>query len=257
MSEPLPKLVYQDLAPTRDYLQEVALVLSSLQRGFLTKHPRQWQYGLEVTMRGLGTQPCIVNGEEMRAGLDLIRHKVRLDGQKWGLHETTAPEILNDFRNWLTTKGVTATLQEPKFKDGVMLYDTSQVEAYAQALWWMDEQFRVLKTQLVEGLTSPILLYPHHFDLALTWFPFDDERQLSLGWSTGDKTITEPYIYLTAYPELTGFTDIVLPTEAYWQTENFSGAILPYAALQVSHQPEELFKRFAGDTFTAARRLYT
>jgi len=52
----LPDLKLDSWRPTRDYLREVALVLSSLQRAFLPEHPRQWQYGLEVNMRGLVTQ---------------------------------------------------------------------------------------------------------------------------------------------------------------------------------------------------------
>jgi hypothetical protein len=257
MRQALPILIYEDLVPTRDYLREAALVLSSLQRGFLPKHPRQWQYGLEVSMRGLSTQPFTVAGEPTCGGLDLVRHKLRLGGSKWALHEYAAPEIFNNIKVWLETRGLTVKLPEPTFASGVMLYDTAQAEAYAAALWWLDEQFRQLKSGLGEGVTSPILLYPHHFDLALAWFPFDDERQLSVGWSTGDGTIHEPYIYLNAYPEPVGFTDIELLPGAYWQQSGFSAAILPYALLQGSDNPAELFRQFAAVTLSAAQSLFS
>jgi len=124
-------------------------------------------------------------------------------------------------------------------------YDTEQASKYGEALWWLDKQFRIVKAGLVEGLTSPILVYPHHFDLSLVWFPHDDQLQFSLGWSTGDETINEPYIYLTASPEPKGFTDMKLPVGAYWQKEGFSGAILPYAVLATNKKPEELFQKFS------------
>ena len=251
----LPILKIDDLEPTRDYLREVALVLSSLQRGFMPKHPRQWQYGLEVTLRGLSTQPFLASGEELRASLDLVKHTVRLAGSKWPLHEYAPPEILNNVKAWLASRGLDVALDEPKFTPGVARFDTAQADAYAEALWWLDKQFRILKDQLSAGVTAPILLYPHHFDLSLVWFPYDDERQLAVGWSTGDETIPEPYVYLTAYPEPAGFTGIKLPPEAYWQKEGFSGAILPYAKLQASPDPASLFQHFASTVFKSARKL--
>lgn len=251
----LPRLTIDELRPTRDYLREVALVLSSLQRGFLEKQPRSWQYGLEISLRGLATQEFKIGGQPTRAILDFVTYKVRLGDNKWALHEFAAPEILQDMKAWLASQNEDVTLDEPTFMAGVAIFDTAQLDAYGAALWWLDEQFRILKANLHEGVIAPILLYPHHFDLSLVWFPYDDERQLAIGWSTGDEHIAEPYIYLTAYPEPAGFTTLALPAGAYWQTEGFSGAILPYAVLQASDQPAAFFQRFAAETLQAAREL--
>ncbi len=256
MNKPLPPLAAAELGPTRDCLRDMALAIGSLQRAFLPKHPRQWQYGLEVTMRGISTQTFIVAGEEIRVSIDLVRGKLRLGNQNWKLQDCDGPAAMQIFRDWLAGKGVEAELEEPKFKAGGLSVDKEQVLAYAEALWWLDARFRKLKASLGEGVTSPILLYPHHFDLSLVWFPHDDERQLGLGFSTGDETIPEPYLYLTAYPEPAGFTDVKLPGGAYWQTEGFSGAILPYAKLQTGSEPEKLFEQFAGGTLATARPLF-
>jgi hypothetical protein len=256
MSKQLPRLVRADLGPTRDCLQDAALAIGSLQRAFLPKHPRQWQYGLEVTMRGISTQAFMVAGEETRAGLDLVRGKLRLGNEHWMLKDCYGPAAMKIFRDWLAGKGVEAELEEPKFKAGGQQMEKAQVEAYAEALWWLDGRFRTLKASLDEGVTSPILLYPHHFDLSLVWFPHDDEQQLALGFSTGDGNVPEPYLYLTAYPEPDGFTAIELAAGAYWQEEGFSGAVLPYAELQASADPEALFDQFAGRMFAAARPLF-
>ena len=255
MKEHLPTLAIKELGPTRDRLRDAALVLSSLQRGFLPEHPRQWQYGLEVHMRGLLTQEFNVQGEATRASIDLVRRKVRLGAAAWRLDEYDGPELFKNVRVWLESKDSAVQLEEPKFRRPAAPFDKEQAAAYAEALWWLDKQFRVLKAGIAEGVTSPILLYPHHFDLSLVWFPHDNERQLGIGWSGGDKTISEPYLYLTAYPEPAGFTKLELPPEAHWQSEDFSGAVLPYAALAASAQPAELFERFARGAFTAARPL--
>jgi hypothetical protein len=255
MGQALPTLNSKDLGPTRDRLQAAALVLSSLQRAFVPKHPRQWQYGLEVNMRGLSTQVFKVAGRELRATLDLVKHKVRLDGDKWLLTDYDGQQLFSEVQVWLQSQGSEAELEPPKFADGGE-FNPDQATLYGEALWWLEARFRELKAGIREGVTSPILLYPHHFDLSLVWFPHDDERQLGVGWSTGDKDVTEPYLYLTAYPEPDGFKSIKLPEGAHWQSEGFSGGVLPYAALAASGSPDKLFKQFTADTLKAARPLF-
>jgi hypothetical protein len=255
MGQTLPTLNSKDLGPTRDRLRDAALVLSSLQRAFVPESPRQWQYGLEVNMRGLSTQPFKVAGQELRATLDLVRYKVRLADNKWPLQACDGPELFSEVQVWLQSQGIEAELEKPKFSDSAE-FNPAEAGLYAEALWWLEAQFRDLKAGIREGVTSPLLLYPHHFDLSLVWFPHDDERQLGVGWSAGDESVAEPYLYLTAYPEPKGFTDIKLPDGAHWQSEGFSGGILPYAALAASDRPAELFKQFAADTLAAARTLF-
>lgn len=244
----------KQLGPTRDRLKDAALVLSSLQRLFLPKHPRQWQYGLEVNMRGLITQPFTIENKEYRASIDLVRHKVRLDNNNWKLADFNGPKLYQVIESWLKDHGVNAELEKPTFSKS-QIYNPDQANDYSLVLWWLDLQFQILKADISEGVTSPIFLYAHHFDLSLVWFPYDDERQLSVGWSTGDENISEPYIYLTAYPEPDGFQNIKLPAPAYWQNKGFSGAILPYAKLTADSQPEALFRHFAAETFAEARPL--
>jgi hypothetical protein len=255
MKSELPKLIHEDMVPTRNYIQEVAHVLSALQRALVKRDPHDWRYGLEVGPRGLLTQPLKIGSKEVRASLDLVRHKVRLEGNAWPLRDYAAPEILKHIQMWLQGQKVNALISQPEFASGVRHFDRHQADLYAEALWWMDGQFRVLKSSLKGGLTSPVLLYPHHFDLSLVWFPHDDERQLAVGFSTGDQTIAEPYLYLTAYPEPAGFTKLDIPKGTFWQTAGFSGAILPYAVLSASADPKALFREYAHGIMSATRPL--
>jgi hypothetical protein len=255
MQSDLPELIYDKLAPTCDYLREVALTLGSLQRAFLPKDPRDWQHGLEVNLRGLVTQRFMVNGTPTQASLDMLRQKVRLSGQAWALGEYTPPEIFNTIQAWLETQAVKVDLIRPKFSADSSRYSRHQADLYMTALWWMDQQFRWLKNNTNEGLTSPVLLYPHHFDLSLVWFPHSDDRQLAVGFSPGDDVIAEPYVYITAYPEPAGFKKLALPKEAYYQSSGFHGVILPYAQLSVSPEPVKLLRDFALNCLTTARSL--
>jgi hypothetical protein len=245
MTQLLPKLDSKTFSPTYDRLRDAALVLGKLQQVFLPPDPHGWQYGLEVNMRGPTTQSFMIKDREVRGSIDLVRHKMRLDGVNWRLEEYDGPELYKNVRLWLQSQGIESELAEPKFGGVGKEYDPEQAGKYTEALWWLDRQFRIIKAGLKGGLTSPILLYPHHFDLSLVWFPNNDDKQFSLGWSTGDETIAEPYLYITAYAGPEDFTARKLPSEAFWQKDGFSGAILPYEALVKSTEPEELLRRFA------------
>jgi hypothetical protein len=244
MGQTLPPLDAKLLGPTRDRLQAAALVIGSLQRAFLPKDPHDWHYGLEVTMRGISTQAFKLGSEEVRATIDLVRNIVRLDGNSWPLADCDGAELFQEVQVWLQSKGLDVELEEPKFSDDGP-FDPKQAAAYAKALWWLDAHFKSLKSGLNKGLMAPILLYPHHFDLSLVWFPHDDDRQLAIGFSTGDETIAEPYLYLTASTEPKGFKDIKLPAAVHWQADGFSGAILPYAKLQAGDS-QGLFEAYSG-----------
>jgi hypothetical protein len=244
MANTLTALSYDDLAPTRDYLRDVALAMGSLQRGFLPPSAHDWQHGLEVTMRGLSTQPFIVNGQEIQVVLDLVTNKVRLGETYWQLDEYSGAEIFKNFKVWLEAKNIKVELEQPEFIG--KQFDPGQAKDYAGALWWANKQFQIIKARMSPGMTAPILLYPHHFDLSLVWFPYDDEdeRQVSIGFSTGDETVTEPYIYLTVYPASDELKNVNLPPGAYFQQQGFTGFVLPYIQLQQSQDPEALLHSF-------------
>jgi hypothetical protein len=244
----LPHLESKLLAATRNYLRDVTLAMGSLQRAFLPANPHDWQHGLEVTMRGISTQAFEANDKEERAILDFMKNEIRLDGKRWSLGESSGKEIFEQFKTWAETKNTEAVLEVPEFMGGK--FDADQCSKYAHALWWMDEQFKDIKAGLSTGLAAPVLLYPHHFDLSLVWFPHDDQKQAGLGFSTGDEIVAEPYLYLTLYPEadFAKYIQDRLPSEAYWQAEGFSGGVLPYAKLQAAESPEELLASFVGPT---------
>jgi hypothetical protein len=243
MNSELPKLIYADLKLTRDYLQDASKVLGKLQQAFIPKSPHDYQYGLVVTMRGLSTQSFQINGQPVTALLDLVRHKLRLGDQNFSLREFPPAELLDQVKDWLNSNNINVNLDEPKFNGSDLSYDNEQADNYAAALWWLQKQLSSVKDNIKNGTTSPILLYPHHFDLSLTHFNDDQTKQISLGFSSGDDNIAEPYLYLTSYPdEKIATTNLI--SKAHLQTNGFNGMVLLYTYLQKSVNPEKLFKNF-------------
>jgi hypothetical protein len=224
----LPKLKSKEFDQTRNYLREVALCLGSLQRVFLKSDIHLWQHGLQVSMRGLVTQPFEVNGKPTHASLDLVRYKVRLSDKNWALYDNSPKDIYDGIQLWLEDNGISKQMEEPNFEAGEILFDTYQVDKYAEALWWSDMHFKDIAKTLKQGLTSPVYLYPHHFDLSLTWYPFKDDRQISLGFSASDNVSSEAYYYLSAYPEPKKISGLSMPKQARYSNKDFSGWILNY-----------------------------
>lgn len=243
----LPNLEPVQLDSTRDYLQDITLAMSSLQRAFLPKHPKYWQYGLEVSMRGICTQAFEIDGKDYRVLLDLVKSKIRFNDNAWDLGKISGQELFDELKTWAIAKEPSAKLEKPEFKNGK--FDVGQSSQYATALWWLHEQFVAIGEELHTGSMAPIFLYPHHFDLSLVWFPWDDDRQVGIGFSTGDDSVTEPYLYLTIYPEpkpIDKYWLEKLPAASHWQDDGFSGAVLPYASLRADEDPQDLLRHFIG-----------
>ena len=97
--------------------------------------------------------------------------------------------------------------------------------------------------------TSPIQLWPHHFDLSMIWLPGEkipgqdpmneeySDKQMNFGFAFGDESIPEPYFYVTAYPTPDEMAAIQLPSGSEWKTDGFSGAVLTYRSLLEASDP--------------------
>jgi hypothetical protein len=127
-------------------------------------------------------------------------------------------------------------MEEPNFSEGEVLFDTYQADKYAEALWWSDLQFKEVKKSLNHGLLSPLYLYPHHFDLSLSWYPYHDDRQLSLGFSTADNINKEAYYYLSLFPNTEQLKRMNMPMVSKYLDEDFKGWILNYNDVRTSQE---------------------
>ena len=56
---------------------------------------------------------------------------------------------------------------------------------------------------------------------------------MNFGFTFGDANITEPYFYVTAYPQPEAFPSLELPPGTTWNTAGFNGALVTYETLAV------------------------
>lgn len=258
---PFPEMSLSEWRATKETLQGYCRVLGAIRR---SSSPRQrhWSHvTLHVVPEGLITTPIPSDWGTFGLRLDLIHHKLRiLTSTGQSLELSLEGQSLAGF-----SAGVMAALDglgiggdldiEPSSDTSLREWDRDAIDRYRRALVEIDAVFKAFKGGLRQE-TSPVHLFPHHFDLAMSWFsgrlvPGQDpanedwsDEQMTFGFVTGDDSIPEPYFYATAYPEPEGFVGSTLPERAYWNQAGFSGAVLPYAALVGNEQSRQLLTEF-------------
>jgi len=268
---------------TRDTLQGYARVIGKIRQALTPPQKHWWHVSLRVDAVGLTTTPMLApttvgeNGRSLTIRLDLVNHRTDLttgQGQTQAIPlEGQAPaEFCQQIKAALVAFGLTvhfdnsACDSDTTGVDDAGVYDKTAVARYWQALSQIDLIFKQFRHGFREE-SSPVQFWPHHFDLALLWFsgrlvadqdPADPEyadEQMNFGFVTGDDSIADPYFYATAYPTPDAFTDQPLPEGAYWQTDGWTGAILPYALLTQAGNPNDVLLNFLQTTHQAGASL--
>lgn len=251
-----PLLPPPELKPSRDTIHVYSQVLGAVRRALTPPQKHWWHVSLRAAAAGLTTTPVPFADLTFDMLLDFTAHEFCLstsEGDWWNmtLRGQPANEFAEETLTALRTLGIDVEIEREKFRDTVRLpYDTTIVEDYWQAASQVDVLLKQFKGELREE-TSPVQLWPHHFDFSLVWFsgrlvPGVDkadaehaDEQMAFGFSSGDGGIQEPYFYITAYPWQDALFDFELPRGASWHKEGWTGALLLYKTLTESTQPKE------------------
>ncbi|MCG7983213.1 MAG: DUF5996 family protein [Candidatus Thiodiazotropha lotti] len=262
MSVTLPTLKLADWFETRDAIHQYARIIGKIRGFYMSKAKHWWHITLTVNAHGLTTTPFPVIGRNLEMQLDLISHQLSIfsdTGWSCGIpfKGSSAAGMRQQITQLLATQGVDLDEQLlSAFEDeSVQAYDADAADDFRRALSWIDVVFRTFKGGLRQE-TSPVQLFPHHLDISMNWFsgrlvpgvdPANEENadeQMNFGFVNGDASIDEAYFYITAYPMPENWSGLVLPQGAYWHTEGWVGAILPYARLLEVNDPQAMLLEF-------------
>lgn len=273
MSQTLfPALPLSTWQTTRDTIQTYAQLLGKIRQAFAPPQKHWWHISLRATAVGLTTTPIPAKDKTFELVLDFVRHQLALTTSRGetaviSLAGQSAAAFCAETMAVLHSWGIDPAIDQGRFADETAgVYEETAVAAFWQAFSQIDAVFKTFKAGLRQE-TSPVQLWPHHFDLAVLWLsgrlvpdqdPDDPEyadEQMNFGFVTGDGSIAEPYFYVTAYPAPNGLTQTGLPNNAYWHTTGWTGAILPYAALVGDDNPQETLLTFLRAVHQAGARL--
>jgi len=255
-----PDLDPRAIAATRDALHAYALVIGDYPATLRPKRKHWWHISLRPSLEGMTTGPVRAPGQfgpadfqlELNPGRSLVRagasNGAELSEQ---LHGQPANELAQNLNDFLMSNGLDRSLL-PESASGTEMptagYSIEIAATLATAWRAISAAMENFRAGIPEE-TSPVQLWPHHFDLAMTWLPGEkipgqdpadeeySDKQMSFGFTFGDTTIAEPYFYITPYPLPEAFPKLSLPSGTTWHTEGFNGAVLPYRSLVQSADP--------------------
>ena len=262
-----PRLDDVSLRETRDALHAYARVLGEWMTTYRSPRKHWWQGSLRPSLRGL-TTGVIYAGVDFELELDLQSSELRgrtsgggelveaLAGQPAGQVAARIRDFLG--ASGLDTRFMPAGEQPPERTASSPGYSAECAQAITGAWGNVARAMTELRAGIREE-TSPIQLWPHHFDLSMVWLPGDKlpdqdpenaeyaDKQMNFGFTLGDDTVAEPYFYVTAYPSVDAFSALALPPGTTWRTDGFSGAVLTYDSLMANSDPHgyllDLWKR--------------
>lgn len=249
----LPAFTNQnELIKTKNALQYAAKLIKEIQFAYYNDElPQQAEHSLKPHPSGLTTRQLkdlgqlVLNFSDLSISLkkgEDKRFSVSLSGHSAA---SLAKEVVGKFSE------IGATINTERINkqcsDESPFELNSQIAGnYANAIDAIYTVFsRIISRFIGKYQISPILFWPHGFDMAFITFFTDDLTQgtgphVMGGFSSGSAGIDEPYIYFyffgkpsdsksgKYYPD--NIEDVPLPNYSKWHTEGWKGLVIPYNA---------------------------
>lgn len=239
---------------TRDALHGYSRVMGDWLKNARTGRKHWWHASLRPSLQGLSTGVVRAN-PDFEIELDLTSSHLRVATEQGAdamiLSGQSAGAVAAWLQEALAKRGVDNSLApgSDAYADTAFAgYSRQQASLLHGALASVAASLEVLRATIREE-TSPIQLWPHHFDLSMIWLPGhriagedpadaeSADKQMNFGFLFGDDSITSPYLYVTAYPLPDALRETDLPPGTQWRDDGFSGAALKYGDLVAMADP--------------------
>ncbi len=252
-----PTLDDSSIAVTRNALHAYARVLGDWLKRCRPKSKHWWHASLRPSLNGL-TTGVVHAGIDFELELNLresLLHGRTSTGEQLSetLRGQPASELAGCIERFLVANGIDEQLVlEKNDSNGNTTahpgYSAEHAHIIARGLNSVSTTLEAFRAGIREE-TSPIQLWPHHFDLSLLWLPGGKipdqdpaneeyaDKQMNFGFTLGDEGIAEPYFYITAYPLPDALPNTRLPAGTTWHSDGFSGVVLLYRSLTENSDP--------------------
>jgi len=283
-----PEVPLEAWRPTKNTLHLYCQIVGKVR---LAMHPRLnhwWHVTLYVSPRGLTTRAIPYMGGNFEIEFDFKSHKLEIRTSDGAVEDFALYDGLSvaDFYSSLFANlgklGIEPKIRAIPYEAPSTTpfsedtenksYDKKYVERFHRTLVAVDDILEEFRGRFV-GKSTPVHMFWHSFDLALTRFsgkkapPLDGANMvtreayshevISFGfWFGDDKTVPAPAFYSYTTPEPTGLVDEPLsPAFASWQ--EFNGghlALLLYDDARTSDDPRTLVLDFLESAYQAGAK---
>jgi hypothetical protein len=280
----LPELPFPEWGATKDTLHLWAQIVGKVKMASSPPRNHWWHVPLYLDVRGLTTRLLhALDGTGFEIRFDFVDHRLAVetarDAEFFALQDgLSVAEFDERLHAALSRLGLDVPIVEKPF--GVPMttpfpedrkhasYDADAVERFWQALDWTGAAFDEFSSWYC-GKQSPVHLFWHSFDLAVTRFggrrapdlpdadPVTREAYshevVSFGFWAGDQNVREPSYYSYAAPEPPGLRERPLrPDQARW-TDQPTGslALLGYDVVRSADDPRAMLLAFLESAYEA------
>lgn len=268
-----PQLDEPGSEDTRNALHAYARILGDWLKSCRPKRKHWWHASLRPSLNGM-TTGVVHSGVDFELELNL-RQSLLCGHTSHGAEFTTtlegqaAGDVAKLVRDFLLANGLNKTFDPAQAGGDEHAAFAGYSPEHASRLAIVLNSVSAAMVKFRAGIpdeTSPVQLWPHHFDLSMIWLPGEkipgqdpqdeenSDKQMNFGFTFGDAGIPEPYFYITAYPFEEGLLRVPLPAGTEWRTEPFSAAVLPYATLLESDDPTGYLLDLWTDVLSAGRK---
>jgi hypothetical protein len=285
----LPALPYEEWEPTKTTLHLWVQIVGKVRMASTPPRNHWWHVPLYVDVRGLTTrQMHAPDGTAFRIDFDFLDHRLVVSTDRGEIDSFQLVDGLSvagfdaALHRTLRGLGIDVAIRETPFGLPVATpfgddrehdsYDTDAVERFWRILGWTDGVLEEFAGWYC-GKTSPVHLFWHSFDLALTRFGGKrapaiagadgvtteaySHELVSFGFWAGDDEMREPSYYAYAAPEPEGLREAPLrPDAVRWvQRGSASLALLPYDAVRAADEPKAELLAFLESAYEAGADL--
>ncbi len=281
-----PPLPIEEWEDTKNTLHLFFQIVGKVRLTLFPKMNHWWHVTLYLSPRGMTTRPIPYQDMVFQIDFDFFDHKLLIqtstgDERSFSLENISVSDFYAKLMDYLEDLGIEVKIKadpydvpfskEPFQSDKEhSAYDGEYVRRYWQILMQVNSVFEEFRGKFI-GKSTPVHLYWHHADLAVTRFSgkkapdfeggtaADKEAYshevISFGFWAGDDKVRAPAFYSYTYPEPEGLAEQPLsPKEAFWNTDNGAMAVLMYDDLRKHDNPQAVLLDYLESAYEAGVR---
>lgn len=282
-----PPLPFDEWEPTKNTLHLYAQIVGKIRLRLTPRRNHWWHVPLYVTPTGLTTSAIPYENRSFVMEFDLQQHHLKIvtstgETRTIALYDgLSVAAFYRAVMDTLADLGITVEIVAKPFDHKSKTpfaedtennsYDKTYVERYQQVLTQVDSILNEFASWY-NGKSSPVHLFWHSFDLAVTRFSGNPGPELpdadpvtqdaysheviSFGFWAGDSVNRFPAFYSYTYPEPPTLTGQPLkPATAYWQTGDRGAlALLKYEDMRTLDNPRLAVLDFLQSAYLAGCR---
>ena len=258
MPQAWPSLMTEQFPQSRAGLHAFAKLLGAYASALAPRRRHWWHISLKPAAGGFRTGVLESKEQlfELALSFDPLEIELMMAGerrQSWPLQGESAQSIRQQLDIALARHAIAVELDESRITTARHAIDPGCASRLGQVYGQLAQGLARFRSVLAVE-TSPIQLWPHHFDLAMLVLPgrkipgqdpaneeLSDE-QLNFGFVPGDEGIAEPYFFITHYAQAGRLAEVPLPDIARLHTEGWTGIVLTYEKFRHAPDPETLLQ---------------